>query len=184
MKVSRDIFLTFELSLTVVLFYSIWDNSGVENTTTIVKNRNILYYYLEIPDLSYFNCEFDNEWPAKKRKSKIISLNIKNGYLFATDSFEFELEMALFKDKTNNRDVIGAFSRACNIGGQCPPRYDFWTVEKGEWQNITEEIFKRDIISNSINSQNDIIGFRLPEYGTSIIVTDCETGDEIDKKIT
>ncbi len=174
--------MTFVFSLTG-LFCSIWDSSDIENTTKFVENKNILNYYLEIPDLNYFNCEFENDWPAEKRESKIISLNIKNGYIFATDSFEFELEMALFKDKTNNRDVIGAFSRACNIGGQCPPRYDFWTVERGEWENISQEIFDIEQITRSFNKENEIIGFGLPEYGTSLTVTDCETGIALDKKI-
>ncbi|PTB93871.1 hypothetical protein C9994_12635 [Marivirga lumbricoides] len=173
--------LSIVIIVTISLCYSC--NSKNEKKSSLKENKNIVDYYLEIPELSYFNCEFENEWPVDKRKAKIVKSNIKNGYLYATDSFDFELEMALFKDTINNRDVIGAFSRGCNIGGQCTPQYDFWTLEKGEWQNITKEIFNIEEISKEINSQNNIIGFRLPEVGTSLIVVNCETGDELNNEI-
>lgn len=182
------------LFLTVIIFsFSCSDmrKNSIENTNTnsnkdanqintssefyLKKNKNIEDYYLNIPDNGYFSCEFQSESNKEWRKKHIIKRNIKNGYLLATDSSDFTIELALFKDKKKQRDIIAVFSRSCNVGGQCPPQYHFWTLESGHWKNITDEVFEIDKITKQIETNsNSIIGFKLPEFGTNIIVINCD----------
>lgn len=140
-----------------------------------ITYTNIEDYYLNIPAKELFICEKSINPNQEFRKKYIVKKDIKNGYLLATDSVDFKLEMALFKDKLLNRDVIGVFSRPCNIGGQCPSSYDFWTVKDSKWINITKEVIDLENITSTIEKEKEIIaGFRLPETGTSIFVIDCE----------
>jgi hypothetical protein len=154
-------------------------NKEIENPFYSNQDKNIEDYYLNIPSNGLFNCEKSIIPNQEFRKKNIVKKDIKNGYILATDSSDFKLEMALFKDKIKNRDVIGVFSRPCNIGEQCSSSYEFWTVLENKWKNITNEVIGIEYITNTIEKEKGILlGFRLPEIGTNISVVDCDNVTE------
>lgn len=133
-------------------------------------------YYFMLPAEDYFNCEFNPMPDAAFRKKYIIKSNVKNGYLVASDKNDFSIEMALFKDKINGRDIIAVFSRGCNIGGQCPPRYDFWTYKNKQWLNVTKELVNLESVFTKVEQESGSIpGFQLPEFGTDIKIIACDS---------
>ncbi|MBO9698556.1 MAG: hypothetical protein J7604_00020 [Sporocytophaga sp.] len=163
----------------ILLFSSSFSIDGIVNVDQI-DTFTIEQYYFMLPAEDYFNCEFSPKPDATFRKMYIIKSNVKNGYLVASDKNDFSIEMALFKDKIIGRDIIAVFSRGCNIGGQCPPRYDFWTYKNKQWFNVTKELVNLESVSKKVEQESGSIpGYLLPELGTDIKVVECDSKKDL-----
>lgn len=145
------------------------------NTTQIKNPQNIMDYYLLLP-ADYFFCDAsasdDNE---AFRKKVLIHQNIKNGYLKAQPQEFYTLEVALFKNKKSNENIIAAFIQ-CGDGCMCNAM-DFlvWNQTKNLWENISQQVFPSyDQISKKINGEESI-KYVLPEFGTTIVGKHAET---------
>jgi hypothetical protein len=148
------------------------------------KVRSIEDYYLILPKkLLEAELEIKND-NRKFRLDKISRVNIKSGYLIANP--DAHLEMALFRDKKNNRDIL-----AIVLGCGSPPiqycDFGFLEFDSNEmvW-SINKEVFpwaefnsKCDELSNSKPSDQEYFlpNIILPEFGTTIHLIDAWDSD-------
>lgn len=151
------------------------------------KNKSILDYYLLLPEKlleggtgivddsrEYRLIKANNEkHPIQGR------INLKAGYLIASpDAY---LKMALFKDRKNNKDIIGII-----LGCGMPPvqycDYGFleFNNEKLEW-TINRDVFPWEDFNAKCNKlakqkpsteEYFLPEIILPEFGASIVVID------------
>lgn len=156
-------------------------------------NKNILDYYLLLPK-QLLVAELSIDDRTDTREFRLSSLNksnpaqgranIKAGFLIASpDAF---IKMALFKDRTNNRDILGIV-----LGCGEPPiqycDYEFITFDQSslKW-NTDEDVFpwerfysKCDSISSRYTGTEYFLpNLVLPEFGTTISVVDAWDDDK------
>ncbi len=147
--------------------------------------KNIVDYYLLLPN-EFFACDAGDFKDTKEFRLKSIQhKNIKNGYLLAKidNGMQFPLEVALYKDKINKRDII-AISIDCGPGCMCNVFKLLALDKKGEWE-ILENILPVQEMEKMIEklqkkSESELFpAFVLPEFGTTIKVIDSETKNHL-----
>lgn len=140
-----------------------------EKHKTKNKNpQNIEDYYYLLPE-SYFMCDAVEAGDSKEfRKSKLTKKNIQGGYITANPQGFYTLEVALFKNRKNQSDIIAAFIQ-CGAGCMCNAM-DFltWDKETSTWKNITESIFPSSSLIEEKAGELEGVEFKLPEKGTTI----------------
>lgn len=151
------------------------------NTGSTNEPKNILDYYLLLPE-EYFTCDAGDFNDTKDFRLKCVQYkNIKNGYLRAKvdNGMQYPLEIALYKDRINKRDII-AVSIDCGPGCMCNVFKLLVLDKKGEWE-VIENILPLQEMEKTLEklqkkSENELFpAFVLPEFGTSIKVMDSET---------
>lgn len=132
--------------------------------------KNVLDYYLLLPTHIINDSEIgDIDDGINERLEKIKIKDIKNGYLEST----IPHQIALFKDRTNNRDII--VTRNCGAGCQF---YEFAFLEFNsntfKWTYVNDILPSSETYNNFYNSQlekynNDLFLLHiLPRHGTEI----------------
>jgi hypothetical protein len=135
--------------------------------------NSILDYYLALPDES-FTCEITRAYNKAQRKKAIQYKNIANGFMkVSTDEFE-NIEIALFKNKQTGKSYL-AFVYECGAGCMCTKRL-FLEYDNNEWIDRYADFFP-DL--SQLEENDTAIALKLPEKGTTITVTNFETGEAL-----
>jgi hypothetical protein len=142
--------------------------------SSIDKNKphktpgNVKDYYFLLPS-KYFICDAmeDNDNKENRRKA-IKHQNIKNGYIKAKPQEFYDLEVALFKNREENKDIIATFIQ-CGAGCMCNVT-DFLLYDNktGKWKNITSKIFPSFSEIDKVVDEPSLLMYKLPEFGTTI----------------
>lgn len=142
--------------------------------------KNVLDYFLELPN-EYFVCEMAKIYNKAERNTLIKHKNVKNGFIKAEADIG-NIEVALFKDKIKNRDILAVFAQ-CGPGCMCQKTGFLVQNTNLTWQNITDEIFPSEAqISKFIfNDENRDIFYKfiIPEFGTTIKVLEWDTEEHL-----
>ena len=145
------------------------------------QNKNVLDYYLLLPGV-LFDCERGLKFDEEGRKSKIKLLDIRNGYIEFTGTYN-NLTIALFKDTLNRKDFIAISSNVSGRGTSCGGFnmiMEFlqdtvaWKYRNDLLPSKNEEKPYLEKYYSDLNDMNPY--FELPRYG--LIVALREEGSE------
>jgi len=142
------------------------------------------FYYL-LPEKFFAPSEYTPGKPTLRnyRKSAIKTEDVKNGFLEIQEpAVEGWAEVAIFK-KTDGKYIVGISQTGC--GPSCAGDVIFLSYEKGNWQEITGQVFP-EITEAQVNAaykrnkvgkdnQSGQLVYQLPRTGTTIKV---KTGDD------
>ena len=155
----------------IILFISIIILFLVVTGFAKSKRKNVLDYYLLLPD-EYFFCEFTPKITKEHKRQQIIRKNIKNGFILSK-SEGFDMEVALFRYKRGGRSIdIIAVNIRCGAGCMCN-RFEFLAMRNdGSWKKVTANIFPSEQqIVKKLKTKNEVIlEYYLPEFGTTVKV--------------
>lgn len=147
------------------------------------ENKSVRDYFLLLP-LEMVNCEAPiGDESYKNREALLTKENIKAGYLESGN-----MQIALFKDRANEIDLIAIQSGKSGQGTNCGGINTILEFKDGCWvyrhdllpkNSVLEEIESAYLLKN--NYEVALPYFNLPEVGTTIRVLDEENDDEIYK---
>ncbi len=152
------------------------EKSGINNDKQRKTSGNIKDYYFLLPG-KYFICDAMEANDNKENREKSIKhQNIKNGYIKAKPQEFYDLEVALFKNREENKDIIATFIQ-CGAGCMCNVT-DFLLYDNktGKWENITSEIFPSFSEIDKVVDEPSLLMYQLPEFGTTIEGVNENTG--------
>ncbi|MEL6672957.1 MAG: hypothetical protein AAFR61_12220 [Bacteroidota bacterium] len=144
---------------------------------------NIRDYYLALPDGYVFDdCSEADYISMELRKKGITKEMPEIGYLQSRLAVE-NMDYGLYKDRTNQRDIIACMMEAPCGEYPCLPQEGFMVLlPSGTWQDITEEVMLQDPLTEKIWKYR--VGFlmsyylELPKQGTAIQIMSCKELDE------
>ena len=149
--------------------------------TEIVKKSTVLDYFMALPEIDYFQCDCEEGIHIKERSSYIIKKNINAGYILARDGCnELELSVVLFRDRTNNRDIIAVDNiwvtgdYFCLTDGK---KGLFYLNKSGDWEDVTDELIDKKRINSKLKTSRYV--FLYPEKGTTVTILDEDNTDSI-----
>jgi hypothetical protein len=142
------------------------------------------FYYL-LPAKFFAPSEYTPGKPTLRnyRKSAIKTEDIKNGFLEIQEpAVEGRAEVAIFK-KADGKYIVGISQTDC--GPSCAGDVTFLSYEKGNWREITGQVFP-EITEAQVNEaynrkkigkddQSGLLVYQLPRTGTTVKVI---TGDD------
>lgn len=152
-----------------------------QNSLLIKTNKNILDYYLLLPDF-IFECEIPFEQTESARMDAISYKSIKNGFIKG-ETGEGKFTAVLFKDRLNNRDIIAIVR--CGAGCQCFENV-YLSLDQGNslWKDASDVMPSLEEFEKLGAELDEKFGqevwplFILPEYGTTITVVDDFSEDQ------
>ncbi|PTB93872.1 hypothetical protein C9994_12640 [Marivirga lumbricoides] len=160
-----------------------FDNYSWQKEIVEKKTKSIKDYFLLLP-MDIVNCEpLFSEESLESRKQFITKENIKNGYLEAEG-----MQLALFKDRNKNIDIIAVQRGKSGIGTTCGGVNTLlqFDEEKKCWiyrNDLLPEDKKLEEIQEDYISRNNyemaLPYYILPEVGTTIKVFDEENESTI-----
>jgi len=143
-----------------------------------LEGMNVHDYYLMLPK-GYFGCDNPEYKDSQKaREDAILKKNIKNGYI-ESQTTHVPMEVVLFKDRKNNRDLI-AIASNCGAGCLCQT-FTFMEYKNGQWLTAMD-VLPMEAMKNAnaeINESGEADIFPeaiLPEFGTTIEFEDPVNG--------
>lgn len=143
------------------------------------STRNVLDYYLLLPD-RLFSCELPPKSAKNERLASLKKKNIQSGYLEATVEGT-PMQIALFKDKKNKRDVIGVVIN-CGAGCMCNDTSFLEYTPDKKWKDanvIPDQYIKIHQEMTKKEKRDVFLYFDLPEKGTTIPIKDLVTGKTV-----
>lgn len=143
--------------------------------TQLVEAKTVLDYYFELPD-NLFRCDLNPNINKKYKSSLLTHQNIPNGYLTAQVE-ENQLQVAIFKDKTHQRDIIAVFLECGEICA-CGHRH-FFTPNDQDLKEVTANFLPKMEESVQKRCKDCEIEYKLPEFGTTIEVIDIHANKPI-----
>lgn len=136
------------------------------------KKRTIEDYFLLLPS-QFLDCErIFKGFPTVDNRIEIIKKkDLRNGYL----EFHGRSQIALFKDKTNSKDIIAIQIGGCGAGNTCGSLNTLLEFTDNKW------VYRIDLLPNSkrvediyneIEKDGKCPYFNLPQIGTTIELRD------------
>lgn len=153
----------------IALLFSILISSS---SSAQEKTKNVLDYYLDLPD-NLFYCELSKSFSKEAKEKQIVRKNLPNGFILAK-SEGYRMEVALFKDRTKNRDIIAVNIR-CGEGCMCSRFEVLELIAGGKWKNVKEIFPSEAEITKALEGKGKsdaIYEIALPETGTTIQLID------------
>ena len=164
----KNLSLTFLYGLLVQT--TIYANFSQKNYIT---NKNVLDYYLEIPKEILLCDNYSDKDSKDYRVSRILRMDIRNGYVLSYHGGLIYVQVALFKNPLTSKDIIGVVA-SCGMGCMCNENNFYEIQSNGTWNNVTDKIIPKEYM--------DAGWFMLPEVGTTIQIYDYDILDHYEFK--
>lgn len=155
------ILLTFFMSTYVNAFEYKWQDKLAKK-----EAKNIADYFNLVPG-KFIDCEGAQfgDYDSVEKRTKIIDiLDIKNGYI----EFYSGSQLVLFKDRVNQRDIIGIQSGKCGAGTNCGGINGFYTIKGNEWTEVKNITPFNDSFSDKFYTDEICPYYDLPRFGLKV----------------